>query len=381
VLPLKIAWRFLRTSWVQTALIVAGIAVGIAVQVFIGSLITSLQGSLVDKTIGSSPHITLADPTDGQPVVYSDFIKRVLAGTKGVSAVVPVRQLNVLYSNNTDKVPLGLIGGEAAQLNLIYRLRQRTVQGDPSLKQGEIVIGTDLAKKYLLIPGDKMSVNSGSGTQVSLTITGIVDLGSSAGNLRTAFVGPELPRAELGFRADQFSAVQVQLADPFASTPIATAWRGQFPDVKVSDWQVDNKDLLQALSSQSLSSYMIQVFVLVAVALGIASTLAISAVQKTKQIGILKALGMADAATGAIFVWQSVIMGVVGTGLGVAVGFSLIAGCTFGTATSGAGFPITPQPGFIAISVGVGILVALLSAIIPTRNTTRLDPIEVIQNG
>ena len=381
MLPLKIAWRFLRTSWVQTALIVAGIAVGIAVQVFIGSLITSLQGSLVDKTIGSSPHITLADPTEGQPVIYSDFMKRVLAGTKGVSAIVPVRQLNVLYSNNTDKVPLGLIGGETAQLNLIYRLRQRTVQGDPSLKQGEIVIGTDLAKKYLLIPGDKMSVNSGSGTQISLTITGIVDLGSSAGNLRTAFVGPDLPRAELGFRADQYSAVQVQLADPFASTPIATAWRGQFPGVKVSDWQVDNKDLLQALSSQSLSSYMIQVFVLVAVALGIASTLAISAVQKTKQIGILKALGMADADTGAIFVWQSVIMGVVGTGLGVGVGFALIAGFTFGTAKSGAGFPITPQPGFIAISVGVGILVALLSAVIPTRNTARLDPIEVIQNG
>ena len=365
----------------QTALIVAGIAVGIAVQVFIGSLITSLQGSLVDKTIGASPHITLADPTEGQPVVYSDFMKRVLAGTKGVSAIVPVRQLNVLYSNNTDRVPLGLVGGEAAQLNLIYRLRQRTIEGDPSLKQGEIVIGSDLAKKYLLIPGDKMSVNSGSGMQVSLTITGIVDLGSSAGNLRTAFVGPDLPRAELGFRADQFSAVQVQLSDPFGSTPIAGAWRGQFPGVKVSDWQVDNKDLLQALSSQSLSSYMIQVFVLVAVALGIASTLAISAVQKTKQIGILKALGMADGDTGAIFVWQSVIMGVVGTGLGVAVGFALIAGFAFGTAKSGAGFPITPQPAFIAISVSVGILVALLSAIIPTRNTARLDPIEVIQNG
>ena len=381
MLPLRIAWRFLRTSWVQTALIVAGIAVGIAVQVFIGSLITSLQGSLVDKTIGASPHITLADPTEGQPVVYSDFMKRVLAGTKGVSAIVPVRQLNVLYSNNTDRVPLGLVGGEAAQLNLIYRLRQRTIEGDPSLKQGEIVIGSDLAKKYLLIPGDKMSVNSGSGMQVSLTITGIVDLGSSAGNLRTAFVGPDLPRAELGFRADQFSAVQVQLSDPFGSTPIAGAWRGQFPGVKVSDWQVDNKDLLQALSSQSLSSYMIQVFVLVAVALGIASTLAISAVQKTKQIGILKALGMADGDTGAIFVWQSVIMGVVGTGLGVAVGFALIAGFAFGTAKSGAGFPITPQPAFIAISVSVGILVALLSAIIPTRNTARLDPIEVIQNG
>lgn len=381
VLPLKIAWRFLRTSPAQTVLIIAGIAVGIAVQVFIGSLITSLQASLVNTTIGSSPHVTISDPTDGQPVVYSDVIKRVVTATPGVSAIVPVRRFNVLYTNGTDKVPLSLTGGEAAQLNLIYRLRQRTVEGDASLRPGQVIIGLDLAKKYGLIPGDKLQVSSGSGTPISLTLSGIVDLGSSAGNLRTAFVGPELPRAQLGYRADQYSVIEIRLADPFGSTKAATVWRERFGGVKVSDWQVDNKDLLQALSSQSLSSYMIQVFVLIAVALGIASTLAISAVQKTKQIGILKALGMTDRDTAAIFLLQSVIMGVTGTAVGVGTGFGLIAGFTFGTAKSGAGFPITPEPTFIAISVAVGIAVALLAGIIPTRSTARLDPIEVIQNG
>jgi lipoprotein-releasing system permease protein len=381
MLPLRIAWRFLRTSPAQSALIVAGIAVGIAVQIFIGSLITSLQGSLVEKTIGSSPHITIADPTDGQPVVYSDLLKRVVSSTPGVSAIVPVRQINVLYQNGTDRIPLTLVGGEASQLNQIYRLRTRVTQGDASLKQGQIIVGTDLSKKYGLIPGSKVQVSSGSGTLITLVVSGVIDLGSSAANLRTAFVGPELPRAELGYRADQYSAIQVQLADPFQSTAVAKAWRSQFPDVKLSDWQVDNKDLLSALTSQSLSSYMIQVFVLVAVALGIASTLAISAVQKTKQIGILKALGMTDSRTAAIFLWQSLILGVSGTTLGVVIGFLLIAGFTFGTSKSGAGFPIVPQPGFVLISIGVGILVAMLSAIIPSRKTARLDPIEVIQNA
>jgi lipoprotein-releasing system permease protein len=381
MLPLRIAWRFLRTSPAQSALIVAGIAVGIAVQIFIGSLITSLQGSLVEKTIGSSPHITIADPTDGQPVVYSDLLKRVVSSTPGVSAIVPVRQINVLYQNGTDRIPLTLVGGEASQLNQIYRLRTRVTQGDASLKQGQIIVGTDLSKKYGLIPGSKVQVSSGSGTLITLVVSGVIDLGSSAANLRTAFVGPELPRAELGYRADQYSAIQVQLADPFQSTAVAKAWRSQFPDVKLSDWQVDNTDLLSALTSQSLSSYMIQVFVLVAVALGIASTLAISAVQKTKQIGILKALGMTDSRTAAIFLWQSLILGVSGTTLGVVIGFLLIAGFTFGTSKSGAGFPIVPQPGFVLISIGVGILVAMLSAIIPSRKTARLDPIEVIQNA
>jgi lipoprotein-releasing system permease protein len=382
VLPFRIAVRFLRKSLAQTILIVCGIAVGISVQIFIGSLITSLQASLVQTTIGSSPHVTLADPTDGQPIVFSDLIKQVIASTTGVSAVVPVRTVSVLYANGADKVPLTLTGGTLPDLNQIYRVRGRTVEGNPSLQTGQIVIGRDLAKKYLLIPGDKVPVSAGNGTQVTLTISGIVDLGSAAANLLTAFVGPDLPRAVLGYRADQYSAIQVQLADPFLSTKVADGWRAQFPGVKVSDWQVDNKDLLQALTSQSLSSYMIQVFVLIAVALGIASTLAISAVQKTKQIGILKALGMEDRRTAAIFLWQSLILGVAGTLLGVGVGFALIAGFAFGTSQGGGNtFPIVPQAGFVLISVGVGILVAMGSAIIPARNTARLDPIEVIQNA
>jgi lipoprotein-releasing system permease protein len=153
------------------------------------------------------------------------------------------------------------------------------------------------------------------------------------------------------------------------------------PATKVSDWQADNKDLLTALQSQSASSYMIQVFVLVAVALGIASTLAISAVQKTRQIGILKALGMADSRTSSIFVWQSAILGVAGALVGIGLAFLLVGGFAAGTAGKAGSFPIYLQPGFVAFSAGIAILVALLSSIIPSRRTGRLDPIEVIQNA
>jgi lipoprotein-releasing system permease protein len=380
MLPFAIAWRFVRTSRAQSALIIVGIAVGIAVQVFVGSLITSLQASLVNTTIGSSPHITLADPKDGQPVVYSDRMKRVLAATAGVSAIAPTRQVSVLYSNGTDKVPLTVKGGTLAALNDIYHLAARTVNGVASLRAGEVVIGKDLAAKYSLLPGDPLNVDTGT-SQTTLRISGVVDLGSSAANLREAFTGPEFPRAQLGYSADQYSAIEIQLRDPFTSKGVSAAWTQQLQGVKVSDWQVENKDLLAALQSQSGSSYLIQVFVLVAVALGIASTLAISAVQKTRQIGILKALGMTDASTGRIFFAESVILGVSGTGLGVVLGYLLIGGFTAGTQGSPSAFPIVPQPTFILVSACIGVLVALLSSLIPIRRTTRLDPIEVIQNG
>jgi lipoprotein-releasing system permease protein len=381
VLPLRIAARFLRKSPAQTGLIIAGIAVGIAVQVFVGSLITSLQASLINTTIGSSAHVSISAPKDGDPVQYSDLVKRVIKDEPKVTVVVPERNVNALYSNGTDKVPLAIKGGALTDLDGLYHLTAKTLEGVASLKPGEVMVGVDFARKYGVKVGDPVSLLLGSNDVRTLKVSGVFDLGSQAVNARTAFTGPDLPRQALGFRSDQYSLISIQLTDPFLSTQVATQWRAHLPDQKVGDWQVDNKALLSALTSQSASSYMIQVFVLVAVALGIASTLAIAAVQKTRQIGILKALGMSDGRTAAIFVWEAAIMGVVGTATGVGLGLFLIVGFTVGTAKSGAGFPITPQPTFIAISASIGMLVALLSAIIPTRKTARLDPIEVIQNG
>jgi lipoprotein-releasing system permease protein len=124
---------------------------------------------------------------------------------------------------------------------------------------------------------------------------------------------------------------------------------------------------------------MIQFFVLVAVALGIASTLAISAVQKTRQIGILKAMGMEDGRAGRVFLWQAAILGLAGAAVGIGAGVGLI--WLFNATGADASFPIRPQLGFTAVSFAVGILVALASAIVPWRRTSKLDPIEVIQGG
>jgi lipoprotein-releasing system permease protein len=127
---------------------------------------------------------------------------------------------------------------------------------------------------------------------------------------------------------------------------------------------------------------MIQIFVIIAVMLGIASTLAISAVQKTRQIGILKALGMSDARTGLVFMYQAGILGVVGTALGIAVSIGLIEVFTSIARRGNTGlFPIEPRLGFILLSAAIGIAISLVSAVIPYRKTARLDPIEVIQGA
>jgi len=383
VLSFRIATRFLRKSPVQSILIAAGIAVGIGVQVFLGSLITSLQASLVDQTIGNSPQVVVTAGQDGAAVAYTPQIQEALEAQGEITTVVPTRTYSAIFRKGSESAPLQFTGGALDQLDTIYDISGRLVAGEASLGAGQVMVGRDFADTYGIKPGDTASFVLPSGDPAELSVSGVFDFGSAAANSATAFVSGEAAASVLGLAADEFSAIDAQVSDVFASEEVATDLRGQpaLEGLTVTEWQAENADLLSALQSQSSSSYMIQFFVLVAVALGIASTLAISAVQKTRQIGILKAMGMKDRQSGRIFLWQALILGVSGAAVGVAAGLGLIALFTFLGRDSESLFPITPQVGFIVLSFVVGVLVAVVSSFIPSRRTSKLDPIEVIQSG
>ena len=383
MLSLRIATRFLRKSPVQSILIAAGIAVGIGVQVFLGSLITSLQTSLVDQTIGNSPQLVVQASQDGQPVTYTPQLQQAMEAQSEITTVVPTRAFSAIFSDGRDSAPLQVTGGALDQLDTIYDISGRLVAGEASLDSDEVIIGKDLADRYGLRPADQLPVTLPSGEQTGFVVSGVFDFGSAAANSATAFVNGDRAAEVLGLGADEYSVVDAQVRDVFSSEQVAEALRAEpaLGGLTVTEWQAENADLLSALQSQSSSSYMIQFFVLVAVALGIASTLAISAVQKTRQIGILKAMGMKDRQSGRIFLWQALILGVSGAAVGVAAGLGLIALFTFLGRDSESLFPITPQVGFIILSFVVGVLVAVVSSLIPSRRTSKLDPIEVIQGG
>jgi len=383
VLSLRIAVRFLRKSPAQSILIAAGIAVGIGVQVFLGSLITSLQTSLVEQTIGNSPQVIVQATRDGEALDYTAALEEAMKGEPQITTVVPTRSFSAIFKKGAESAPLQLIGGRLAQLDTIYDISGRLTSGTAQLGAQQVMVGKDFADTYGLKAGDTASFVLPDGKPAELAVSGVFDFGSAAANSSTAFVDGDYAAGVLGLGADQYTAVDSQVSDVFGSTTVAESLRSQpaLSGLKVTEWQAENADLLSALQSQSSSSYMIQFFVLVAVALGIASTLAISAVQKTRQIGILKAMGMKDRQSGRIFLWQAVILGVSGAAVGVAAGLVLIALFTFLGRDSTSLFPITPQVGFVVISFVVGVLVAMVSSLIPSRRTSKLDPIEVIQGG
>ncbi len=379
LLTVRIAWRFLTSSPVQSSLIVAGIAVGIATQIFVGSIIFSLQDSLLVTAIGSAPHITIRAIKESDPVRYTPEMRKILTTDPRIrqGTVAPVRSVPALYGNGKDSASLGLLGGNLKDLEGIYKISANTIAGHASLGSGEIMLGKDFADKFGIKAGDTIALKFQDNRTGSLTVAGIFDLGAAQFNLRNAFVGGDVPRNVLGWSGDEYTQIQLQLDQPYDSIKIANQWAQQLPGISIMEWQRQNRSLLAGLVSQAVSSYMIQGFVLIAVALGIASTLAIAAVQKTRQIGILKAMGLSDREAGLIFLWSAAILGVAGSLGGVVASFALLALFTLAPTP----FTITIRPSFVAVSAAIGIVVALLSSIIPIRRTSRLDPIEVIQNG
>ena len=380
MLPFHIAWRFLSRSKLQSALIVLGIGVGIGTQVFVGSLIASLQASLIDTTVGTSPHVTLEPDVDGDGIQYTADLRARIEDDPAIVAIAPQHIVSVLAVVGDRTDPLVVRLAPATVRDAIYDVASSIVAGRGQPGAGEIVVGVDYADEAGVEVGSELSLVADSGERATVVVAGIFDLGVAAVNRGTAFGGPDLAPGVLEADGDRFDVIELQVADVFESDAVASALDRR-PAVRAFDWQEQNRDLLAGLQSQSVSSIMIQVFVVVAVGLGIASTLAIAAVQKTRQIGILKALGLSDGRCGLVFIWQAVLLGVAGTAVGLALGWALVAGFEWAAAGSESLFPVSVDPAFAALSGAIGVGIALLSALIPYRSTARLNPIEIIQNG
>jgi lipoprotein-releasing system permease protein len=155
------------------------------------------------------------------------------------------------------------------------------------------------------------------------------------------------------------------------------------PDVVVNNWKDQNQQLLSGLQSQQISSNMIQSFILISVIIAIASILSVTVVQKYRQIGILKAMGIKDRQASMIFLNQGLILGVCGAILGITIGVGLLKGfSTFVTNEDGeAIFKIVIEPMFVVMSFIITVLSAAFASLLPARASSRLSPIEVIRRG
>jgi len=393
---LRVALRFLIDGKNQSLFIVIGIAVGVSVIIFIGAIITSLQFNLIEQTLGNSAHITISESGDvfkdiketsrfgiieNQLEESADFqdwrpILDYLLRTNQFTAISPVLDGNGFLVKGGEDTPILLRGVELERANQIYQISQRITKGDDALEGNQILIGKDLAEDFKLNLQDIVVIALANNVREKFSIQGIFDFENESINRNWIFI--DLKRAQkLLDKENYISKIELQIEDVFTADNISRELTNQLKALKIDNWKEQNAQLLNALSSQSFSNYIIQIFVLLAVTLGISSVLGISVIQRSRELGILKALGIRNSGARMIFIFQGGILGLLGALLGALIGVLLVRSFT----TFVSVFSIEIRPSQMILVMIVTTIAGIVSAVIPANSSAKMNPIEVIRNA
>ena len=399
---LQIALRFLREGRAQSALIVGGVMVGVAVVIFISALVVGLQSNTIRRTLGAQAHI-VAKPiepvaraqidgsdasvatvqTAPRKVRSIDNWQQVVAAYElvpGVVAVSPLVSGAAIAIRGEGRNSVAVSGIDLSRYDRIVDLNDKLVAGALQLEPGDVLVGTELARDLGATIGDRITLSTGTGIGGladegdQYRISGTLDLGNRELNRRAVYLPLRTAQSLYGLPGG-VTSIDLRVQDVFAADVVAARVAGVTP-LLVESWMTTNSQLLSALNAQSASTAIIRVFVSIVVMLGIASVLVVAVVQKTREIGILRAMGASRGQMTRVFLFQGSLVGLVGSLLGAGMAALLVF--MFTTFVRGADgnalFPIDLTAQLLVISCVVATLCGTLAAIAPARRAAALDP-------
>lgn len=383
-IALKIALRFLKDSKIQTFVIILGIAIGISVQIFVGLLSTGLETSLLDKVVGNSTHITIYPKNNiiENYKVKEDKIKKL---DSKIISVAPIVEYNASASLQDITQPIQIRGFVSKDLQSLYNIKDKIYKGKAVENPNEALIGKELSEKLCLKIKDNINIVTVDNRKMVLKVVGFFDLDTIKVNKILVITDFKTAQKLAGF-GDSATSMELSTSDPYNADIIASKLKNGLNDenLKIENWKDQNKLLVSAITGEKVCSVIIQICVMIAAVLSIISIMSISVVQKYKQIGILKAMGIKDGSAAIIFLIQAFILGLVGTSCGVALVYLYVKGFNRYIVSSVDGTPIVNiviNYIFIIKLCIIDILASTCAAFFPAIKSFRLTPVEVIKNG
>ena len=384
----------------QTVLILAGVTGGVAVIIFLTTLISQLQVSIIDKTLGSQAHVVIRPPQAVNQTTLSPdstaaiiqpraqrlrsvdqwrSVAQLAAQTPGVLAVSPMVSGAGFAVRADASQSIALMGVEPQAFQRIVRMAKYLRQGVFDVSGTNVVIGSELAKDLGITVGDKLRLVTVDGRNDLVSVAGVFDIGNRDLNRRWVFTSIKLAQTLLDLPGG-ITQLDLRVENLFAAEATARQLQAQ-TGLTVDSWMQTNAQLLSALNSQSMSNNLIRFFVTVIVAVGIASVLVVSVVQKQKEIGILRAMGASPQRIMSVFLLQGGLYGLVGSALGSALSlgllnfFARITRNADGTALLSGELDL----GVVLSACALALVVGLLAAALPARRAARLDPVQAIR--
>jgi len=415
---LLLALRYLRPKRtfvsVITLISVAGVALGVAVLIVVISVMSGFDKQLRDTILGFQAHIEISIPHE----TMKDYRKvmSIVASNKNVKGVAPYVLSQVLMETTTnehasasyDMAPF-VRGVDPEAETKVSSLATNMVDGKFDVSGHGLLIGTNLAEKYGIQVGDTVNLSSGedvrkmresyeTGKKLAIPpmeyeVRGIFDVGYYDFNSSVVVVslGNAQDMSNLG---DSVQGLNVMLNDPFNAPAVRTQLKQILgPHFRVTTWLEDNR-MLSAVAVEKNVMFIILFCIMIVAALCILSALITFVVQKTREIGMLKALGATDFQVGGLFLSQSAFIAIVGVLTGLGIGFLALTYRNeflfFMRRVTGIELfpaeiyqfnqlPALIVPGDILLICGSAFVICIFGGVLPAWRAWRLKPVEALR--
>ena len=418
---LLIALRYLRPKRtfvsIITVISILGVMLGVAVLIIVISVMSGFDNDLREKFFGFSAHLKVLPRYQNEPMQNYALVAARVASNKAVKGVSPFVIGQVLIetqpvSGKSMYLAPAVRGIDPETESTVSRLATNIVEGEFDVSGSGLLIGTTMADSLHLRVGDAVSVlaakqieslrprKNGEPETVSppynYHIRGIFDAGYYEFNSMVAIASIESAQKFNDLEdSDSVSGLTVALHDPYRAETMARQLEWELGgDYVVTTWLQDSPLMMAVLVEKNVMTYTLFFIVLVA-AFGICCTLITFIMMKTREIGLMKAIGATSRQIMCVFLFQSLIVSVLGIFAGLGLGWLAV---TYRNEflgllrrTTGAqlfppeiyGFTQLPaliMPRDLLVICGGSLIICLIAAAFPAWHASRLNPVEALRH-
>ena len=405
-----IGGRYLRTrerhAFISliTYLSIAGVAVGVMALIVVISVMAGFESDLKDRILGIESHIVLTKKAGA----FSDYkqVDRLIKGNEQVAASSPFVHAQVMIKSRTNASGAVLKGVDPVSVGTVEKHFRATGLKDKLLKEeaapGEshlpgIILGKELASSLRAATGDTVYLVSPRGMLTPIghipsmkrfKVAGVFESGMYEYDGTYAYI--DIREAQQMLRLnDAITGIEIKVNDIYHAGQTAESLVSMAgPEYEADDWMTVNRNLFSALKLEKTVMFIILTLIVFVAAFNIASSLIMMVMKKTRDIGILKAMGASSASIRRIFVCNGMAIGSIGTCLGIIFGItlcSLLARYQF-IELPGDVYYITTLPvrleALDVFMIGLAAMaICFLATLYPAHKASGIDPVEAIRYG
>ena len=403
-LEIFIAWRYLRSKrsmgfiTVISLISIIGITIGTAALIVVLSVFNGFNGLVTSLLVGFDPHIRIEKVGNADITAY-DSVAAILSKEKEIKAFSPtISEKAMIIAGSMNRV-IVITGVDDKKIGEVSGVKDKIINGKFEFEDTEdvksVVLGLTLADRLGVIKGDTMYIASSSGMEASLLqfttpkvmkfkIAGIFESNNKEYDNYYAYISLGSAGNLFG---NNYKGIEIRLNDINNSGEVKERLIKQLPDnYVVSSWYDLHKDLYSIMKVERWIAYIILCLIIAVATFNILGSLTMTVIEKKRDIGVLKSFGCSKKSISKIFMFQGLLIGVVGTVFGCLLGLCLcILQQEFGL------FPLDPNVyiipalpvelrwmDFIYVS-SASILICFTATIYPSRRAGNLLPVEAIR--